>query len=204
MPAAAPALLRRLFAGMWRVRWDNPRKEVLWRLVYDALPTIQRLHLPGVHCCQCGVASPGREHHFWDCPVAQAVRDQLQRALPAGLAAVQREQLWLALAPGGVRLQVWRVVVLAALGAMERGRKMLYSWRLAVSPVAPNPAALPLDMQLEVAQRAAVVGFWDNLQDFVSGGPGAVACLGDRVGASHPFIRCVRGVFSVNLLPGAL
>jgi hypothetical protein len=204
MPAAAPVLLRRLFAGMWRVRWDNPRKEVLWRLVYDALPTVERLHLPGVHCCQCGVASPGREHHFWDCPVAQAVRDQLQRALPAGLAAVYREQLWLALAPGGVRLQVWRVVVLAALGAMERGRKMLYSWRLAVSPVAPNPAALPLDMQLQVAQRAAVVGFWDNLQDFVSGGPGAVACLGDRVGPLHPFIRCVRGVFSVNLLPGAL
>lgn len=204
----------RLFSGMWRVHWDNVAKEVLWRLVYDALPTLERLHSPG--SCACGAPSPGREHHFWDCPVAVAVRDQMQRALtvqeeerrahrPGRLPPlVQREQLGLGLSPRGVQPQVWRVVVLAALGAMERGRKALCSWRLQQSPVAPHPAALPLDMQLEVAGRSAAVGFWDNLQDFVSGGPEAVGSLGARVGASHPFICSIGGVFSVHLPPGGM
>jgi hypothetical protein len=203
--AAVPvACVGSMFAAMWKLPWDNQRKEVLWRLVYDALPTVERLHVPGVHRCQCGVLSPGREHHFWDCPVAVGVRGQLQRALPGGHPALQREQLWLAIAPAGVEAGVWRVVVLAALGAMERGRRVTYAWRLQHSPVAPDPAALPLDMQLEVAGRAAAVGFWDYLQDFVSGGPKATVALGELVGASHAFIRCVRGVFSVNLPPGGL
>ena len=62
------ALLNR----MWHTRWENERKEPFWRLVYDAFPTAARLHLE--QPCLCGAAAPAdRHHHFWACPVAQAV-----------------------------------------------------------------------------------------------------------------------------------
>lgn len=38
------------------------------------------MHMLGVSC-DCGVVAPDRQHHFWGCPVAQAVTQVLQEQL---------------------------------------------------------------------------------------------------------------------------
>lgn len=130
-PAALPELqaaLRRL----WRLPWENGRKEAFWRLVYDAHPTAARLHRDAP--CACGAADtrPGRHHHFWSCPVATAVVADIQAALaqrtpaapPAPLAPAS---VWLARAPPGVHAGVWGVVCLAAVEAMDVGRRRAWA-----------------------------------------------------------------------------
>jgi hypothetical protein len=197
------SLLRRL----WAVRWENRAKEGFWRLVYDALPTPARLHAQGRPCqCQGGqgeAALPGREHCFWDCPVAGAVREQLQRALPPGAPPLTREQLWLARGPAGVLRGVWLVVVLAAVWAMDKGRMALTRWRLAARGGDPPPAALlPPAEQVTAAGRIAAAAFWEHLQDYVAGGEWA-DCWGEgSVAAPHPFIqRAASGVLAVIVPP---
>jgi hypothetical protein len=40
--------------------------------------------LPGSErCAACSVAGPGVEHHFWTCPVAVAVREEMEDQLRA-------------------------------------------------------------------------------------------------------------------------
>jgi hypothetical protein len=81
----SPSHLPELQAAMrrlWRLPWENGRKEVFWRLAYDALPTAARLHRD--QPCECGAGPrPDRRHHFWACPVAQAVVAAVQAALAA-------------------------------------------------------------------------------------------------------------------------
>ena len=72
-----------------------------------------------------GRASP-RLHHFWFCPVAQAVLEQLESRITG---QVTRRQVWLVQAPPGVAQCVWDVVSLAAVSAMERGRRHLVTCR---------------------------------------------------------------------------
>lgn len=67
-----------------------------------------------------------QEHCFWSCPVAQQVVRQLRTALPDG-GALHRAHVWLAFAPEGVEQEVWRVVVLAAVGAMDAGRRAMFA-----------------------------------------------------------------------------
>jgi hypothetical protein len=59
-----------------------------------------------------------RQHAFWECAIAQAVRTQVQRGLRGAL--LQQWHLWLVDPPPPVCEIVWRVVVLAAIWAMEQ------------------------------------------------------------------------------------
>ena len=70
--------------------------------------------------------TPMRQHVFWDCPVAQAVRQEpLQQP---GTAALQRAHLWLLEPPyPEVQKVVWWVVRLAALSAMAGGHSHLWA-----------------------------------------------------------------------------
>jgi hypothetical protein len=196
------SLLRKL----WGVRWENHSKEVFWRLVYNGLPTPARLHGAGRPCqCQAGLEGavlPGREHCFWECPVAEAVRGEMQRALPPGAPPLAREQLWLARGPAGVHKGVWLVVVLAAVRAMDRGRAALTSWRLAAGQEAPPPAALlPEAAQVAAAGTIAAAAFWELLQDYVGGGKWADCWDEASVSALHPFIRRAGSALVVNVPP---
>ena len=79
-----------------------------------------------------GGQPPNRRHHFWDCPVAQAVVGALQQQLvgwvPGG---VQPQHVLCMMCPEVVGVEgaravhkgVWRVVCLAALNAMDVGRR---------------------------------------------------------------------------------
>jgi hypothetical protein len=119
-------------ARMWQLPWDGRNKEVFWRLPLDgvALYGSARLMQAGAPPtpCWCGAGHVGREHCFWDCPVAGAVRASVVAALAAFKQPpprVQRTHIWLAQPPSGVHDGAWQVVAMAALSAVEVGRRRL-------------------------------------------------------------------------------
>ena len=103
----------------------------------------------------------GRRHHFWECPVAQAVVAVMQQQLVGWMAGpLQPHHVLCMVCPAGVRgvgapalhRGVWRVVCLAAICALDGGRRaanfrVLERRRLQAEAVAVEAAA----------QRAAAV-----------------------------------------------
>ena len=120
----------------------NAVREPLWRLAINAVPgaNIRPWH------CSCDLhgqpAASSRLHAFWDCPVAVAVRSQLAAGLPPGT-VVSRANVWLLQPPAGVPglcPRAWAMVALAALEAMEFGRRYLYALRCSPDWPDPGPA----------------------------------------------------------------
>ena len=154
-PAAGPlAELQSALARLWRLPWENGRKEVFWRLVYDALPTAAHMHRD--EPCLCGASGPrpDRHHHFWACPVACAVVAAVHAALTAAAPAdappppLVPADIWLARPPPGVRAGAWGVVCLAAVEAMDRGRRCLAAEVLRRRGAPPAQPAGPRFTQL--------------------------------------------------------
>jgi hypothetical protein len=117
---------------LWKLRWDNHFKEVYWRVVLNGVPTAARM--PSVQrACLCGVCLPGCDHHYWHCPIAQAVVHTIVDNLPAawcartpGISPLTMQHVWLMQPPRGAKpvlTCVWRVVCLAAFNAMDVGRR---------------------------------------------------------------------------------
>jgi hypothetical protein len=162
-----------MLSRMWALPWDNQRKELLWRLVLNGLPTAARMDMTG-EACQCGAMAPGCRHHFWECPAAVAVRNVLEQHLECG---VRCDHVWMTRVPReGLHTGVWRVVALAALLGMDKARRALCRWRLSAEHghgqqqqhqghEQPPP---PVDMQVSIAAKVAVATFWDMLNDFVA------------------------------------
>lgn len=175
-------LLRRL----WKLKWDNQRKELYWRLVVNGLSTAQRMHMSG-QPCTCGHPAPDHRHHFWDCPVAMRVSQAIQAGLPTSV-QLQCHHIWLAQTPcNGIHAGVWLVVCQAALLAMQTAKKLLVSWQLSEDS---RPAHLPGDAQVGIMARLAVATFWDMLQDYAA----LVLCPAawlEQLSAQHPFL-CVQ------------
>ena len=144
--------LRATLARAWALKWENQHKEVLWRMTVQGVRGVAAHGLPTTHPCPCGGLAAGAcagdalRHHFWSCPVAVAVVEELQRGWEAGEGALapmvpplRREDLWLLappLRPSGGQQQkrmhggVWMVVCLAALTAMDVGRRALVAMHL--------------------------------------------------------------------------
>jgi hypothetical protein len=224
-PAVLEQAVDQLEAAMrdlWRVEWDNSRREILWRLSVNGVRGAGGHSIASTHPCVCGCAAPPagsarvvashawRLHHFWGCPVATAVVAELQSALPAGCAPLTRAHLWLLRAPPGVHPGVWGVVCAAALEAMERGRCALWraresEVRLATSqkritdyfPRLGAPAGGAPLTAVQRAQRVAAAWLWCLLQDFVSlhDCAGGSVLLGRWPGlaAAHPFVFFAAG-----------
>ena len=87
--------------------------------------------------------------------VAEAV------ALEGGV-ALDRERLWLMQSPNGVEQCVWDVVCLAAVSAMEHGRRK--GKGLVARGSEPGPQVA------RAAAAAAVADFWGRLASFVAQG----------------------------------
>jgi hypothetical protein len=128
------------FAAVWRLPCDNRLKEPLWRVAVNGVPGAGGMDICFSGPCACGVARVAtvarrgpvegarklRQHVFWECPVAWAVIQEVEAGLPRGT-RLQRHHVWLGVAPcDAVRLAVWRVVCVAALGAMDKGRRCLW------------------------------------------------------------------------------
>jgi hypothetical protein len=180
--------------AVWKLKWENSRKEVLWRLVFDGFPTAARMHMPAQHCA-CGQAVPGWQHHYWQCPVAQSVVGAIQSQLPAGTPPLKPVHLWVGRLPHDeLHRGVWRVVMIAALLGMDKARQLLTKWRLNARDGQPLPQHLATPaQQVQVASRVAVATLWDMLNDFVSlrlYPPEWLVGVGrdGRVGQNHPFL----------------
>ena len=149
----------------------------------DGVGLLGNGHLGGdAEVCACGgdVGDSPRMHHFWACPIAQAVVGALSEV---GGVAVSRDALWLAVCPGGLQQGVWDVVCLAALTAIERGRRYARTRVRAHGPAAT------------LVQRAcacAVADLWGRLSGFVS-----LQRVPKRGWASvppeHPFVGLIDG-----------
>ena len=146
------ASLRSTLSRAWSLKWENQHKEVLWRMTVQGVRGVAAHGLPTTHPCPCGglpagaCAEEALRHHFWACPVAAAVVEELQKGWKAGEGALapmvpplRREEVWLLAPPlrpsGGPQQKrmhgcVWMVVCLAALTAMDMGRRALVAMRL--------------------------------------------------------------------------
>jgi hypothetical protein len=163
MAVSLPAV-QSVLSRWWQVRVANMYKEAAWRLALDAFPTAQRMQTTAA-CAACSAAGPGVEHHFWTCPVAVAVRREVESQLraftllPAG-AVLPCRAIWLACPPhNAVHRLVWDMVCLAAVHAFEKGRKA--AWAVSSDLGVPQ-------LVEQVAVRAAVGAFWDALADFAA------------------------------------
>lgn len=139
-------LLRASISSLWRLPCENRLKEVFWRVALNGVPGAGGVDLCFSGHCTCGggLVDPDdrdteeacvlrgarlqRAHAFWDCPTAKAVVGAVEAALPPGT-HLSRRHLWLAVPPcEAIRMAVWRVVCIAALGAMDKGRR--FRWYL--------------------------------------------------------------------------
>jgi hypothetical protein len=184
---------------LWAIDWEREQKETLWRLAVDRVTPSRNTHLHRTPVEPCGCGGYGgnagqsrppqispRAHHFWECPVAQVVVQQLAAYVPG---RISRANVWLAEAPAGMQQCVWDVVSLAALSAIERARAGLRAatrghalepGKEAQGPTAGAAAGTPL----EVARARAELDFWQWAQGFAELG---VPRRGwDDVGPDHP------------------
>ena len=172
-PNNAALAVKAMLARLWRGPMLNRHKEVFWRLVLNALPVAARMPGSAPLPCACGLAAaPDRLHHFWSCPVATAVVDIVRSRLPPSLPPLRPTHIWLARPPegSGVLADVWDVVCVAAVAAMDLGRRMATRGQLssAEASVVVSPGAAE-----DLAARAAAAAgtwFWAALQDMCSAG----------------------------------
>jgi hypothetical protein len=156
----AAEAVRDWLGRVWVSGHDNHTKERAFLLAYDGYGTAKRRRARGEQC-SCGVVCPGREHHFWSCPVATAVLDAVRSGLPPGT-GLRRENIWLGVPPGcQIVGRVWDVVAVAAIEAMAKGRSGLIRTKLT-----QGPAAAAEGMGGAAAHAAAA--FWASLQHYVS------------------------------------
>lgn len=171
---------------VWKLTWLNHHKEPLFRLSLNGFPG---RHL--LHPCPCGGHVPSssptvdralawRDHHFWLCPVAQAIVVALAAALPASLCiTLECRHLWLLSPPHpSLHADVWSVIATAAIAAMESARRYMvkvhlnhdYSQQLITNffrPSDPSHPPLVNVSPLSRASRFAVFRFWALIRDFV-------------------------------------
>jgi len=187
---AQAAQVQNMLARIWRLPWDNKRKEPLWRLVHDGLPTSEKLSSsnprPGARppqpCSCCGAPRPGRVHHFWSCPAAQALVGSMSSHAGQQLT---RANLWLARPPSNIHQGVWDAVCTAAVSALDSARRRAYAL---AHPNSGPSVAPPRNHILHTTSRHAIVLFWELLADFstISTLPPSWA---NGVGPEHPFLR---------------
>lgn len=167
--------------------------------------------------CPCGWVVPAyldneagaaaqRDHVFWHCRPAGAVRALLTHNLPQG-AQLRPQHLWLLQPPDGVFAGVWMVVALAALTAIDRARS--YMWALHCEQLeerrvvaaaggrqltieqafrmAPRPAAVQVVASVAAGHRA-VAEVLAAVQDFVTLDMLPDESSWGRIGPEHPFI----------------
>jgi hypothetical protein len=102
-------------------------------------------------------------HHFWLCPIAEAVRQEMESQLRAKnmLVAAARltcSHVWKGVKPHpGLHRMVWDMVCLAAVHAMNVGRQA--AWSVSHRLDAP-------DLVADVVRKVAKAAFWNVLADF--------------------------------------
>ena len=215
----AAAALGKSMKVLWRLGWENERRETLWRLSVNGVAAAGGHDVCLGGPCKCGwVGPPGdgglsarkrafawRSHHFWSCPIARAVVSELLSALPAQAQLVCAD-VWLMRPPAGVYAGVWGLVCAAAVEAMEFGRKLAWALDLggAAAPGGPSQTLItsffprvsvgdsPPSAVVQRAARKAAAWFWCLIQDFVSLQRVPVDWL-SKMGPTHAFVGVTGG-----------
>ena len=211
-------------AACWDLRAPNSIKAALWQLAVNGIPGA---HIPAASWeCPChlhgNLRSTGRAHTFWDCPIAQAVRQQLVAGLEGS--SVKKAEVWTLRLPESLPANhplhtsnnVWFLACMAAIAAMEYGRRVMWRARRAEWPDPGSrglgllsrrlPGAVvsqiiaPLvragrDQAVVAVSHLAVEHFWWLLQEFALLHPPA----GPWQGALEtPFLFMQDGVMRVR------
>lgn len=206
-PSAQLSALLAAYKRLWRLKWENEHKEVFWRLALDGVPIYGMARYTGAQpalTCWCGAGAVGRDHCFWECPVAQCVRRTVGWAMPAG-SLPTRANCWLCQPPALLQHQgMWDVVALSALRAMNVGRRRLEGFcvpldrerkealRQPTAPVAAapaQPAGAPGGDGAETSAAAAARGMAPPppppAPQAVAGAPPAAQAASPRVRATR-------------------
>ena len=188
----------------WRLKWENGQKEVLWRLSVDGVRSANARTARSWSCPCCPVTTcDPRLHCFWHCPIAEAVIHEICISMPLDCAPITRAAVWLcSIECDDIYPDVWLVVCMAALSAMEHGRRQLWRLHREVQEAGPPPAVQltlqqawyrndnPVVRPPTVVSRAsalAVADFWGRLGSFAALRLAPESWLG-AVGATHPFL----------------
>lgn len=186
----------------WQLKWENGQKEALWRLAVDGVNSVTSRTARSWSCPCCpAIAQEPRLHCFWHCPVAEAVTQEILTSMPANCPPLARASVWLCrFASEAIHPGVWLVVCMAALSAMEHGRRQL--WRLHwLAHDAGPPGAVQLTLVqaweqerpapgpsvLARACALAVADFWSRLCSFAALNLAPDSWLG-VVNEHHPFL----------------
>ena len=100
----------------------------MWRLAVDAIPG-SRFRPWTCPCQHAAGRSVGRQHAFWDCAVATAVRAQFSETrLPCGpVRSVQQAEVWLLRRDQQEPDSRWQQLAVCAIAAMEHGRQVMWA-----------------------------------------------------------------------------
>lgn len=207
--------LRRKMAYAWRLKWENAFKITWWQLAMNAVRhpnngSMLRSNggqpLPR-YGCSCGAGTCSRQHHFWDCAVAQAVVSDLRAALP-NHPPIQRDHLWLMEQPcADVWDTVWVVVCLAAITAIEQGRQRLYATVTGVRTPRNGQmritAYLNPQITIDTVCRWTRRQFWANLANLAAKGihGGGLESMAANLTPTSPFLGVENEAFVINTLP---
>jgi hypothetical protein len=225
--AAAAAYWQRILRTAWDIRFENTFKVVMWRLSIDAVPHPgNRPSHSMLVQCHCGDSTCERTHHFYTCPVAINVFETVASAL-TNCPPLERYHIWLAHPPApAIHADIWLVVCMAALSAMDSGRRMLHRATVEqqrrdaaantqqthitdtfspTSPTSPTPQTPAQSPPLTRASAHAIATFWRNLTDFAALGIKAQskrrqAAWTQHITPDHPFLGLqADGSFTVQV-----
>jgi hypothetical protein len=199
--------LRKALTIAWRLPCSDDIKEAYWRLSAGITPGCS--FTPWTCPCACITPVTPSLHSFWDCPVAKAIRQQLQLCInhslldaplldappppPPATPTLTRSALWLHRPPmPSICSEAWSLICIAAIHAMDSGRRALWVQR---HEAAWNPSnALAA---VSTASVTATTTFWAVLQDAIATIPRGLWLLSPR----HPCISVVDGQLVLNLPP---
>ena len=151
-----PDLLRSFrttVAQLWDLQWEPHHKEAFWRLINNGVIGAGGHDTVSTQSCLCGWEPPlvtkvdpqstiahcdsWKKHVFWQCPVAQAVVQEISTAIPS----LDIQHCWLLHPPittPPIHPTQWLPIAASALSAMQHGRKVMYTIRNAPpSPSSP-------------------------------------------------------------------
>ena len=197
--AAALTAFHSTLHAAWRLPCSNDLKVPLWRLAINGIPgcLIRPWTCP---CGTCTPSTPARQHAFHECPVAAAVLDQLASGLGE---PPSQSSVWLLIPPSQAPChQAWSIVGLAALAAMEHGRRLLWATSHGTSWPLPTSAAGVLEAAVASIGRAAAAHFWQLLHDFADDCPEPPPHWSPLPNL-HPFLATHNGRIVVRLPGGS-
>jgi hypothetical protein len=122
-PGLPPVDIYQVLTKLWKAPIHNKWKLPFWEVIQNAQITAERMRADSPCGCATSALLPGRCHHFLECPPARAVYDTLENLLAHPNIA---SNIWTADPPDGYPQNLWSIICLVAVYAIDSGRCYLY------------------------------------------------------------------------------